>query len=124
MVVIHDLSSPRNLFEKLLRDGERLDLEISGDNVFNFVSTAFHLQHWIKNSPLIASEIMKRILRRITKEENIKHCEKIARANEHFKVEIIDNSAKLIIGDEKIDLKEFKDDILQLYSNYFSVKGR
>lgn len=88
MSVIHDFGTPRNLFEKLRRDNEKLDIEINGDNVFNFVSTAFHLQHWVKNSPLISSEIVKRILKRIGRDGYIKHCQNIVSAKEHFKVEV------------------------------------
>lgn len=124
MAELHDFGSPRNLFEKLIRDGERLDREVSGDSIFNFISTAFHLQHWIKNSPLISSEVVKRILRRISSDKNIKHCQAIARAREHFKTEVDGNSAILMVGDEKINMREFKENILNLYSNYFSVKGR
>ncbi|MBN1299615.1 MAG: hypothetical protein JW995_00205 [Melioribacteraceae bacterium] len=123
MSQLHDFSSPRNLYEKLLRDAQRLSSDITGDNIFNFVSTAFHLQHWIKNSPLVGSEVMKRILRRISSSEYIKHCQNIARAKEHFKIQIkSDVTADLIIGDEKVDLHHFKEEILELYSNYFKVK--
>ena len=47
MIVIHSLLTPKK----------------SSDSIRS--QTAFHLQHWIKNSPLISSEVMKRILRRI-----------------------------------------------------------
>ena len=120
---IHDFGTPRNLYEKLRRDNEKLDLEVNGDNVFNFVSTAFHLQHWIKNSPLISSETMKRILRRIGRDEFIKHCQKIARAKEHFKVEFNpEGDAIMAIGDEKIDVDKFRSEIVSLYGTYFKVK--
>ena len=120
---IHDFGTPRNLFEKLRRDNEKLDIEISGDNVFNFVSTAFHLQHWVKNSPLISSEVVKRILRRIGRDGYIKHCQNIVRAKEHFKVEVDDNGkATIAIGDEEIDVDDFRNEIVSLYGNYFNVK--
>ncbi len=123
MAELHDFSAPRNLYEKLIRDSEKLDLQVNGDNVFNFVSTAFHLQHWIKNSPLISSEVVKRILRRIGRDKYIKHCQAIARAKEHFSVEVNENTAILIIGSERIDMKDFKSEIMQQYGNYFQVKG-
>jgi hypothetical protein len=120
---IHDLGTPRNLYEKLLRDNEKLDTEIDGDNVFNFVSTAFHLQHWIKNSPLISSEVVKRILRRISNDQYIKHCQNIARAKEHFKVEVdVEGNASMAIGDEEIDVNDFRNEIVGLYGNYFNLK--
>ena len=120
---IHDFGTPRNLYEKLRRDNEKLDNEISGVNLFNFVSTAFHLQHWIKNSPLISSEVVKRILRRIGRDNYIKHCQNIARAKEHFKVEFeSDGDAIMSIGDEKIDINDFRHEILSLYGTYFELK--
>lgn len=123
MEVIHDLSTPRNLFEKLLRDSEKLNEQVNGDNVFNFISTAYHLQQWIQNSPLISSEVVKRILRRIAHDSNIKHCKKIATAKEHYKLKLEDNStAKIIIGEEEINETNFRQEILSLYENYFKVK--
>jgi hypothetical protein len=123
MNVIHDFGTPRNLFEKLRRDNEKLDENINGDNVFNFVSTAFHLQHWIKNSPLISAEVMKRILKRISREGYIKHCQNIARAKEHFKVEVDEAGiAVMYIGDEEIDVNHFRNEIVALYGNYFELK--
>ena len=120
---IHDFGTPRNLFEKLRRDNEKLDEIINGDNVFNFVSTAFHLQHWIKNSPLISAEVMKRILKRISREDYIKHCQNIVRAKEHFKVVVDeDGIAVMYIGDEEIDVNHFRNEIVALYGNYFNVK--
>jgi hypothetical protein len=123
MTELHDFSAPRNLFEKLIRDYEKLDVQVNGDNIFNFISTAFHLQHWIKNSPLISSEVVKRILRRIARNKCIKHCQAIARAKEHFYVEVGGNEATLIIGEERINLNEFKQEIMNQYANYFQIKG-
>ncbi len=122
MTVVHDFSAPRNLFEKLLRDSERLNRELSGDSIFNFVSTAFHLQHWIKHSPLISSEVVKRLLKRIGGDENIKLCQAIARADRHFKVEITGESSIIRVGDDEVNLDDFRKNVIQLYSNYFSVK--
>lgn len=124
MAEIHDFGTPRNLYEKLIRDGEMLERKVNGDNVFNFISTAFHLQHWIKNSPLIASEVMKRILRRISRDKNIMHCQNIARAKEHFSVELDDaGSAFIKLGEDRIEVLEFKNEIIALYENYFKQKG-
>ena len=72
----------------------------------------------------MSSEVVKRILRRIARNTNIKHCQAIARATEQFSTEISGRHATLIIGEEKIDMHAFKEDILHQYSNYFSVKGR
>ena len=66
---------------------------------------------------------MKRILRRIGRDEYIKHCQHIARAKEHFKVEVDEfGNAIMYIGDEEIDVNHFRTEILDLYSTYFKVK--
>ncbi len=120
---IHDFGTPRNLYEKLHRDNEKLEEEINGDNLFNFISTAFHLQHWIKNSPLISSEVMKRILRRIGKDRYVLHCRNIARAKEHFRVTVDNNGKALMsVGEEDIDVDEFRNEIVSLYETYFKQK--
>lgn len=122
MAELHDFSNPRNLYEKLIRDGEKLNVEVNGDNVFNFVSSAFHLQHWIKNSPLIGSEVMKRILKRISRDESIKLCESIARAKQSFMVELDENGSRIIVGDLSIDVFEMRNHIINQYDSYFKSK--
>ncbi|MBU1098364.1 MAG: hypothetical protein CVV23_08405 [Ignavibacteriae bacterium HGW-Ignavibacteriae-2] len=122
MAELHDFSNPRNLYEKLIRDGEKLNVEVNGDNVFNFVSSAFHLQHWIKNSPLIGSEVMKRILKRISSDESIKLCESIARAKQSFMVELDENGSRIIVGDLSIDVFEMRNHIINQYDSYFKSK--
>ncbi|MFC2084314.1 hypothetical protein ACFLS9_04590 [Bacteroidota bacterium] len=125
MTEIHDFSTPRNLYEKLVRDGQKLDIVVNGDNVFNFVSTAFHLQQWIKQSPLVSSEVVKRLLRKISRDENVKHCQKIIQAKESFKLEIFDKGSKTImhIGEEKLNVFDFRNRIIEIYENYFKSKG-
>ncbi len=63
MAQSYNFQTPRNLYEKLCRDSEKLDVVIDGDYMFNFISTAHHLQDWIKNSPLISSTTIKRFLK-------------------------------------------------------------
>jgi hypothetical protein len=120
---VHDFGSPRNLYEKLHRDNEKLDKEINGDNLFNFISTAFHLQHWIKNSPLISSEVMKRMLKRLGRDKNFLHCRDIARAKEHFRVKV-EHTGKAImfVGKEEINVDDFRNEIVSLYETYFKQK--
>ena len=67
MQITHEFLTPRNIFEKLIRDYEQLDIRVSGDNFFNFISTAYHLQHWIKNSPVHETEQGKRLAKKAAK---------------------------------------------------------
>lgn len=124
MAVIHDFETPRNLYEKLKRDDHKLNLVIDGDNVFDFVSTAFHLQHWIKNSPMSSSETIKRMLRKLSQHPYIKHCKNICQAKEKFKIEIAhDKTAKMYVGADTIDVDEFKTEIMTVYESYFRQRG-
>ncbi|MBU2492698.1 MAG: hypothetical protein KJ571_08755 [Bacteroidetes bacterium] len=149
MKATHDFQTPRNIFEKLIRDYEHLDRLVSGDAMFNFVSTAYHFQEWIKNSPLKTSEPVKRLLRKTASHKYIKLCKDIVTAKKNYQVIIDDPSLPegheidftkfpstfdkfsyekgdknfvFKVGDEEIDPFQFKEEILQLYSTYFQVK--
>ena len=149
MKATHDFQTPRNIFEKLLRDYEHLDVLVSGDAMFNFISTAFHFQEWIKNSPLEASEPIKRLLKKTADHKNIKLCKDIVSAKKSYQIIIEDpnlpegqemdfksipskfdkhsyeDGSKTFVfkvGDEEIDPFKFKEEILQLYSTYFQIK--
>lgn len=124
MESLHDFETPRNLFEKLIRDSEQLDKNPEGDKIFNFVSTAWHLHEWIKKSPIASSQTVKGILKGIIKDENIIHCQNIVSAKEHFRVthNKKDKSAQMHIGDKTINVADFKREIMTLYENYFKIK--
>lgn len=123
MSVIHEFECPRNLYEKLVRDNQRLEKEVNGDNLFTFVSTAVSLQPWIKQSPLSSSEIMNRLLRKIVRHPYIKLCKDITVAKSVFKLEVFDDkNAEMCIGDDKYDVNEFRSEIQDLYNNFFKQR--
>jgi len=123
MAEIHEFESPRNLYEKLVRDSQRLEKEVNGDNFFTFVSTAVVLQPWIKNSPLSSAETMNRIMRKIVHDSNYKLCKDIAEAKSLFKLEVSDdNKATIHVGKDKIDVFEFHSHIMNLFDNFFKQK--
>ena len=149
MKATHDFQTPRNIFEKLIRDYEHLDLLVSGDAMFNFVSTAYHFQEWIKNSPLQSSEPVKRLLRKTSSHKYIKLCKEIISAKKNYQIIVEvpnmpegfeldftkipskhdkhsyeDGSKKFVfkVGEEEIDPFQFKEEIMQLYSTYFQQK--
>ena len=149
MKATHDFQTPRNIFEKLIRDYEHLDRLVSGDAIFNFVSTAHHFQEWIKNSPLSSSEPVKRMLRKASSNKNIKLCKEIVCAKKnyqiivedpnlpddhemdftnfpikHDKLSYEDGSKKFVfkVGEDEIDPFQFKEEIMRLYSTYFQIK--
>ncbi|PIQ07841.1 MAG: hypothetical protein COW71_14955 [Ignavibacteriales bacterium CG18_big_fil_WC_8_21_14_2_50_31_20] len=123
MSVFHEFICPRNVYEKLTRDNQRLDEELNGDNIFAFASTIVHLQPWIKNSPLDSNETVKRVMRKVSTHPYVKICNNITSAKSHFKLEVVDkNNAILHVGDEKIDVNNFKHDLVDLFDNFFKTK--
>lgn len=147
MKITHEFSTPRNIFEKLIRDYEQLDIRVNGDNIFNFVSTAHHLQEWIKRGPIHATEQGKRLVSKASTEECIKLCKDIVSAKKTYKVVIDDPNAvsepdytkkpkvkdvehykkrtkeyKLIVGNEEYDPFELKENIMDIYKTYFLKK--
>ena len=123
MKEVHEFECPRNLYEKLVRDNQRLEEEISGDNLFTLISTTVSLQPWIKNSPLSSSETINRIMRKISHHPYIKICKDISISKAVFKLEILDdNSATIIVDDEVFDVHDFRNEIVELYDNFFKQK--
>ncbi len=119
----HSFLTPRNLYEKLLRESERLKNEPNGDNFFNFIATAYHLIEWIKKSPISSNETAKRILRKISKNPFMKECCQVVEGSSHFVFRVgKDNSIKIVLGNVEWDPQKAKEEILQLFENYFKIK--
>ena len=125
MAIHHNFHTPRNLFEKLIREAEQLEATISGDNVLNFMLTVNHLPEWISKSPMSKNEVVKRFQKRLASDPNVKLCQNIVNGTMPFSV-VLDSSkcsAKLKVDDEQYDILKFKDEIMDLFSVYFKVKG-
>ena len=122
MTETYNFQMPRNLYEKLERDSEKLDVVVDCDHIFNFIATAYHLQDWIRKSPLKDSTPVKRLLKRLNEDPNLRICENIARANSHFEVDRSSEECNLKVDGECINVIHFKNDILQLYELFFKVK--
>ncbi|MDA3860373.1 MAG: hypothetical protein PF445_04025 [Melioribacteraceae bacterium] len=123
MPTFHEFECPRNLYEKLTRDNQRLAEEYSGDNIFSFVATIVHLQPWIKNSPLDSTETVRRLMRKVSRHPYVKICKDITSANSFFKLELCDfGGAILQVGVEQIDVDDFRCDLLKLFDNFFKTK--
>jgi hypothetical protein len=123
MAQSYNFQTPRDLYNKLCRDAEKLDVVIDGDYLFNFISTAHHLQDWIKRSPLMSSTTIKRFLKRLHQDKNVQICSDIVRADSHFEINPSEKGCQLKVGDFCIDAAEFKNEILELYEVYFKIKG-
>lgn len=123
MTQAYNFQTPRDLYEKLCRDSEKLDVVIDADYLFNFISTAHHLQDWIKNSPLKASTTIKRFLKRLNSDQNLQVCSDIVTAKSHFKINPTKEGCQLKVADSCIDAKDFKNEIMETYQVYFKIKG-
>lgn len=123
MAQTYNFQTPRDLFEKLTRDSEKLDLLIDGDNLFNFISTANHLQDWIKKSPLKTSTTIKRFLKKLNNEENLKICNKILNGDSHFEIHPQKKGCQLKLEGNCFDVADFKNEIIETYELYFKLKG-
>ena len=123
MSTFHKFECPRNLYEKLTRDNERLATDYNGDNLFSFLTTVVHLQPWIKNSPLDSTETVKRLARKVSKHPYVKICKDIASAKSFFKLELCDKGGAILhVGDEQIDVDDFRTDLVGLFDNFFKQK--
>lgn len=123
MPVFHKFECPRNLYEKLVRDNQRLSEEYNGDNLFSFVSTVVHLQPWIQNSPLSSRETIRRLMRKVSKHPYVKICKNIAASKSYFVLEVCDKGGALLhVGDEQIDIDSFRIDLLNIFDSFFKQK--
>ncbi|MCB0731631.1 MAG: hypothetical protein KDC88_11415 [Ignavibacteriae bacterium] len=123
MAQTYNFQTPRHLYEKLCRDSEKLDVVIDGDHLFNFISTAHHLQDWIKKSPLKSSTTIKRFLKKLNSDDNLKICSDVVAANTHFEINPAAKGCQLKVSDSCIDAKDFKNEIMEMYEVYFKIKG-
>lgn len=124
MAQSYNFQTPRDLFEKLCRDSEKLDVVIDGDHLFNFIATAYHLQDWIKKSPLISSTTVKRLVKKLHHDKNLLICRDVVTAQSHFEVNPSEKGCELKVGDTCIEALDFKNEILELYEIYFKLKGQ
>jgi hypothetical protein len=77
------LETPRDLLEKLKRDGALLDQEVTSDRFFNFVITGYSLIDWIKNSASVPATA-RNAGTAMYQDHWIKICGDIAAASKHF----------------------------------------
>ncbi|PID58716.1 MAG: hypothetical protein CR986_07600 [Ignavibacteriae bacterium] len=114
--------TPRNLYEKLCREAESLDYQIEGDNLFNFIATAYCLKDWIKKSPLNSSTVVKRFLKRLNNDNNLKLCQKIVLGDTKFEISPKKIGCQLKVDNFCVDVVNFRKDILALYEVYFKIR--
>jgi hypothetical protein len=74
------LKTPRDLLDKLKRDGCLLDDEVTSDRFFNFVITGYSLIDWVKHEPTVARSDVDAMYHA----RWIRICGDIANASKHF----------------------------------------
>ncbi|MFH0735996.1 MAG: hypothetical protein V1773_16100 [bacterium] len=146
MIFTHEFTTPRNLYDKLIRENEQLDMVVSGDTILDFVCTAVCLHEWLKNAP--QNETTAQFVNKVSRDPNIKICKDIFACKATFCVKIDDpaleegslfehirvpenydllaytNQTKkftLTIATKEVDIFKFKEEIALLYAIYFKV---
>jgi hypothetical protein len=79
-MLTYGLKTPRDLFEKLKRDGILLHDEVTSDKFFNFVITGYSLIDWLKREPTVA----QRDVVAMYQDFWITICGELANASKHF----------------------------------------
>jgi hypothetical protein len=83
MGLTYGLKTPKDLLAKLNREHVRLEREVTSDDFFNFVVTAYHIIDWIKNDPSVPAEAKVEISS-LYANTHIAVCRDIANASKHF----------------------------------------
>ncbi|MGL4501839.1 MAG: hypothetical protein ACRCU2_22410 [Planktothrix sp.] len=84
MNLTYGLNNARDLLKKLERDANKLEDEVTSDNMFNFIVTAYHIKDWIKNDDNNTQDIRDKARDLPASEKIINRCQDIANASKHF----------------------------------------
>lgn len=85
MGLTYGLTSAREVFEKLQRDGDRLEAEFTSDGLFNFVLTGYSLIDWVKCDPSLPRSAQSREeIKSLYDDFWLKVCGDLATASKHF----------------------------------------
>jgi hypothetical protein len=79
----YGLKTPRDMFEKLRREHARLKAQVTSDNLFNFVVTAYHIRDWVKKHPA-ATQAAKNNARSLYSNTYIGVCRDLTNASKHY----------------------------------------
>ncbi|CAI9009840.1 MULTISPECIES: hypothetical protein [Burkholderia] len=85
MALTPGFQSARDLLEKLNRDRDLLDSEVTSDRFFNFVVTAYSLCDWVKNDPAVPANA-KTALATFRQSVELQVCRDLANSLKHYKL--------------------------------------
>jgi hypothetical protein len=77
------LKTPRDMLGKLKREHERLEAQVTSDDFFNFIVTAYHLIDWIDKNPSVP-EPARTEVKTLYRNPYIAICRDLANASKHF----------------------------------------
>src|SRR5262245_23187408 len=93
MSLTFGLKTARDLLDKLKRDADLLDEEVTSDRFFNFVVTGYSLVDWLKHEP----SVPRAAIEAMYKDQWIKICGDLATASKHYQL----TSRPPIVSDTK-----------------------
>lgn len=144
----YGLRSPRDLYEKVRRDAGRLRVEVTSDDFFNFVITAYSLADWIKNDLRLPDAVRTYpVASKSNGDQILLLCGEIANGSKHFALRKANPQARAItssqgwgmgrygrgaygVGEESIVIAmadgterhclEFVDDVVAFWESFFT----
>lgn len=79
----YGFESAQDMLDKLRREHQRLQAEVTSDNFFNFVATAYHLLEWVERDPKVPATA-KTNLSSVRSASCIAACRDLTNASKHF----------------------------------------
>jgi hypothetical protein len=83
-MLTYGLKSPRDLLEKLKRDGALLNEEVTSDKFFNFVATGWAIKDWVKNDESLPTSARSIVESSAQNDQLLQICRDLANASKHF----------------------------------------
>jgi Protein of unknown function (DUF2442) len=145
-----NLRSASDLLAKIKRDAAALEEQVTSDRFFNFVVTAYSLIDWIKNDPIVPPSAKTDVNSLYIK---LKICHELANSSKHFVLKTKKGRRPVTngvtskrgwglgrfgrgpygVGEEDININlsdgstlnllKFKDDVLTVWTNFFTTHG-
>jgi len=151
MALTSGFKTPRDMLAKLHREHDRLAAEVTPDNLFNLVVTAYHIVDWIKNDPAVPQPA-KDDLASMRANTYLAVCRDVANASKHFTLDknyknqvtaktsaisgygvggygkgpygVGEYSIVVVLTDgQRFDSHELADGVLQAWDAFFSKHG-
>ncbi|MBI9070354.1 MAG: hypothetical protein JEY94_02080 [Melioribacteraceae bacterium] len=114
------LETPHDVYDKLVRESEKLDEDFCCDHFFNFMTTAFYLAESLKKSPVSSSATVERLISKLKKDKFFNIATNLSKGKKSFS---LNENGILIMDDEFYNAKDIKAELLEQFESYFRTKG-